>query len=94
MEALAPLLVAVSGLPALGIAAWYTSDAAGPHARGIALRWALIALAIFLGAGALYWAGGERTRTTAVVVAMLVAVNALAVSLVLHLRRGDRDAGR
>ena len=92
MEALAPLLVALTGFPALGIAAWYARGTPGPQARGTALRWALIALSIFLGAAGLYWAGGDRTRATAVGVAMVLAVNALVVSMVVHLRRGDRDA--
>ncbi|UWX03644.1 hypothetical protein H1235_12350 [Pseudoxanthomonas sp. NC8] len=94
MDALVPLIVALTGLPALAVAAWYARGATAHYARGIALRWALVALVLFLGAAGLYWAGGEPTRTTAVVVAMVVAANALAVSLVLHLRRGDRDAGR
>ena len=88
MDAMAPLLLAVSGLPALGIAAWYANDGAGPHARRTALLWALIALAILLGAIGLYFAGGSRGTGTAVVVAMVVVVNALVVALVLHLRRG------
>ncbi|WP_024870097.1 hypothetical protein [Pseudoxanthomonas suwonensis] len=91
MEALAPLLLALTGLPAVGIAAWYARDARGPYVRGIALRWALASLAIFGGAIGLYFAGGDRTAGTVVVVAMVVAVNALAVSLVMHMKRGDRD---
>ncbi|KAF1686279.1 hypothetical protein B1992_08620 [Pseudoxanthomonas broegbernensis] len=89
MEALVPLLVALSGLPALGAAGWYARGG-GPHVRGVALRWALIALALFLGACGLYWARGDQGRTAAVVLALVVAVNALGVSLLLHLRRGDR----
>ena len=86
MEAIVPLIIALTGLPALGIAAWYsrTDDA---RDRGTALRWALIALAILCGSVALYFAAGNRTALAAVVVAMVVAVNALAVSMVLHLRR-------
>jgi hypothetical protein len=90
MEALVPLIVAVTGLPALGIAAWH-ARAADAHGRGLALRWALIALAILCGAVGLYFAGGSRLAVWAVVVAMVVAVNALAVSLVVHLRRGGRS---
>ncbi|WP_374011961.1 hypothetical protein [Pseudoxanthomonas koreensis] len=90
MEALVPLLVALSGLPALGVAAWYARDAADAHVRGIALRWALIALALLLGACGLYWAAGHQLRTGAVVLALVLAVNVLGVSLVMHLRRRDR----
>lgn len=86
MEALVPLIVAVTGLPALGIAAWH-ARAADPHGRGLALRWALIALAVLCGAVGLYFAGDSRIAVSAVAVAMVVAVNALAVSLVVHLRR-------
>ena len=93
MEALVPLMVALSGLPALGIAGWYARGQPGPQARGLALRWAALALALFLGAAGLYWAGGEQARTVAVVVAMLVAVNALIVSMVLQLRRGGGGGG-
>jgi len=87
MEALVPLIIAVSGLPALGMAAWYArSDDA--HSRGMALRCALIALAILGGAIGLYFAGDHHTAQIAAVVAMVVAVNAVAVSMVLYLRRG------
>jgi hypothetical protein len=87
MEALVPLLVAVSAMPALGIAAWYGRRQAGPVANGLALRWALLAIAVLLGASGLHWAGGAKGPTTAVVVLMVVAVNATIVSMVLHLRR-------
>ena len=40
------------------------------------------------GAVGLYFAAGRQAAQVAVVVAMVVAVNALAVSMVLHLRRG------
>ncbi len=87
MDALVPLIVAVTGLPALGIAAWH-ARADDAHGRGTALRWALIALSILAGAVGLYFATGRQAAQVAVVVAMVVAVNALAVSIVLHLRRG------
>ncbi|MEE7559895.1 hypothetical protein HH299_09420 [Xanthomonas sp. Kuri4-2] len=87
MDVTVPLIVAFSGLAALGAAAWIggTDDA---RARGFGLRCALAGLAILLGAVGLYWAGDSRGRTYAVVIVLLVAVNALAVSMVLHLRRG------
>lgn len=86
MEALAPLVIALSAMPALGIAAWH-AHADDAHGRGAALRWALIALAMLGGAIGLYFAGDSTATRTTVVVAMVVAVNALAVSVVLHLRR-------
>lgn len=89
MEALVPLVIAVSGLPALGIAIW-SARAGDPFSRGTALRWALIALSILCGAAALYFAGGSRVASTMVVLAMVLAVNGLVLSLVLHLRRGAR----
>ncbi|WP_372012591.1 hypothetical protein [Pseudoxanthomonas sp. 10H] len=90
MEALVPLVIALTGMPALVIAAWY-ARADDAHARGTALRWALIALSILAGATGLYFTGGDRAAGTAVVVAMVLAVNALVVSMVLHLRRGGRE---
>jgi hypothetical protein len=89
MQALIPLLVALSGLPALAIAAWIggNDDA---RSRGLALRWALLGLAILLGAGALYWAGDSRALIYTVVIALVLVVNALALSMLLHLRRSAR----
>ena len=85
-DALLPLIVALSGLPAAGIAAWLarTPDPAGP---GLALRMALVALAILLGSLGLYWAAADERRLWAVVVAMVVVVNLLALSMWRHLRR-------
>ncbi|HBK45156.1 MAG TPA: hypothetical protein DDZ67_01715, partial [Xanthomonadaceae bacterium] len=87
MDVVIPLIVAFSGLPALAIAAWIggNDDA---RSRGTGLRWALIGLAILLGAAGLYWAGTHQTRVYLVAIAMVVAVNALAVSMLRHLRRG------
>lgn len=87
MNVVAALVVAITGLPALGVAAWYARYD-DTHARGLALRWSLIALAILCGAVGLYFAGGSRGAATAVAVAMVVAVNVLVVSTVLHMRRG------
>lgn len=89
---LASLIVALTGLPALGIALWSGGDGSR-HARGLQLRWALVALSLFVGAIGLYMAAGSRTATWAVAIAMIVAVHAVGVSLVLHLRGtpgGDR----
>ncbi|MGJ4729603.1 hypothetical protein [Luteimonas sp. SDU101] len=92
MHALAPLLIALTALPALGIAAWQARAAAvDPKARGLALRWAGIALAMFAGAIGLYFAGADRGIATTVAVLMVIVVNALLVSMLLHLRgRGRR----
>lgn len=92
MDATAPLILALSGLPALAVAAWI-GGADDPRSRGLGLRWALLGLAILLGAVALYWAGDSRARVYAVVIALVVAVNALAVSMLRHLRR-DRPGPR
>lgn len=89
MDLFAPLLVAIGGMPALGIAAWY-ARVANPLARIVALHWAMIALCMFLGALGLYWAGAQQGRIATVAVLMVVAVNALALSMILRLRRGDR----
>ncbi len=91
MQALSSLLVALTALPALAIAAWQARAAAvDPKARGLALRWAGIALAMFCGALGLYFAGGDRGYTITVAVLMVIAVNALLVSMLLHLRGGGR----
>ena len=91
MDVVASLLMALTGLPALGIAAWYArmDDA---HHRGLAVRWALVAVSILLGALGLYFAGDSQAAASAVGVAMVVAVNVLVVSMILHMRRGQ--AGR
>ncbi|MCD9087505.1 hypothetical protein [Stenotrophomonas sp. SY1] len=85
MNAVAPLIIAATGIPALCIAVW-SGRPGTAHARGLGLRWALIALCMFIGATALHLAGDNRNIAYGVVIALVVAVNALGVSLVLHLR--------
>ncbi len=85
MDALVPLLLALSGLPALGVAGW-TARHDDPRSRGLALRWALVGLAILVGAIALYWAGADRTAVNWVIGVLVVVVNALAISMLLFLR--------
>ncbi len=87
MQVLGALLIALTALPALGIAAWQ-ARAAGvdPKARGLALRWAGIALSMFAGAIGLYFAGEDRGMATTVAVLLVIAVNVLLVSMLLHLR--------
>lgn len=94
MDVNVPLAVALSGIPALGIAFW-SGRAGDPLARGIGLRWALIALCFFIGAVGLYVAGDSKPFLYGVVIAMAVAVNALLVSMLLHLRgSGTGKQGR
>lgn len=87
MNVVAALVVAITGLPALCVAAWYAryDDA---HARGLALRWALMGLVILLGAVGLYFAGDSKDAATTVALVMVLAVNVLVVSTVLYMRRG------
>lgn len=86
MHALAPLVLALSGLPALLIGA-RVSRARDPRSRGMALHWVLIGLTIQAGAVGVYWAGGDDRLAKGVAIAMVVLVNALIVSMVLQLRR-------
>lgn len=87
MNVYAPLIIAATGIPALCFAVW-SGRPGTSHARGIGLRWALIALCMFIGAVGLYLAGDNRNIAYGVVIALVLAVNVLGVSLVLHLRRG------
>ncbi|WP_305805492.1 hypothetical protein [Stenotrophomonas sp. YIM B06876] len=86
MDVAVPLVVALSGLPALGLALW-TGEANAPQARAIGLRWALVALCLFIGAIGLYFAGDSKRLVYAVVIAMALGVNALLVSMLLRLRK-------
>ena len=86
MHALIPLVLAVSGLPALLVAAWM-SRANDVRSRGQALHWLLVGLAIQAGAVGVYFAGDDGRRAQGIVIAMVVMVNALIVSMVLQLRR-------
>ncbi|MEA9897105.1 hypothetical protein VDG04_11030 [Xanthomonas campestris pv. raphani] len=86
MNVMVPLVVALSGLPALAIAASIGADD-DDRARGLGLRWALISLVILIGAAGLYWAGENRAGIYAVVIGMIIGVNVLIVSMVMHLRR-------
>lgn len=86
---IAALVMALTGLPALGIAFWSARDGSA-LGRVQGLHWALIALAIFLGAAGLYWAAGSQLRAWAVVIALVLAVNGLAISLIVRLRAAQR----
>ena len=89
MDAIAPLILALTGLPTLVLAA-LTGRSEDPRARGLGLRWSLLGLTMLLGATALYWAGDSRPRVYSVVIVLVVAANALAVSMLRHLRRQRR----
>lgn len=52
---------------------------------------ALVAIAMFAAALGFYWAHGDHTRTLAVTIALLVAVNGLAVAMLLALAALKRD---
>lgn len=89
----APLIIAATGIPALCFAAW-SGRPGTAHARGIGLRWALIALCLFVGGIGVYLAGDHQNIAYGVIVALVIAVNALGISLVMHLRRGGNGAPR
>lgn len=90
MHALTPLVLALSGLPALFIGAW-VSRARDLRSRDMALHWVLIGLAIQVGAVGVYWAGRDDRLAHGLVIAMVVLVNALIVSMVLQLRRNRNN---
>lgn len=102
---LLPAIIVVSGLPILiaavlvarghlhllnGLDASRLRDPAAVAARFARLL-ALMAIAIFLSALGYYWAHGNDSRILWVTVALLVAVNGLAVALMLALARARRD---
>ena len=90
MHALVPLVLAVSGLPALLIGAWM-SRTTDERSRGMALHRVLAGLAIQAGAVGIYWAGDDDRLAQGIVIAMVVLVNALIVSMVLQLRRNRKQ---
>ncbi len=89
MHALVPLVLAVSGLPALLIGAWMSREP-GVRSRGMAVHWVLVGLTIQAGAVGVYWAGNNDGLAQGLVIAMVVLVNALIVSMVLQLRRNRK----
>ena len=90
MHALVPLILALSGLPALLVGAWM-SRADVVRSRGQALHWLLVGLAIQAGAVGVYFAGEDGRRAQGIVIGMVVLVNALIVSMVLQLRRNRKQ---
>lgn len=93
MDALAPVLLALAGLPAVGMAAWFARDPR-PASRGMALRMALVGIAILLGAAGLHAAGTDGAFALKVVLAMALVVNALALSMWWHVRRIGKERDR
>ena len=85
MKGLAPVLLAIAGLPAVAIAAWLARDER-PASRGLAVRMALVGIVILLGALGVHWAGDDGSRVLKVVLAMALLVNALALSMWWHVR--------
>lgn len=92
MQALVPLLLALAGLPAIAVAAWLAKDAR-PASRGLAIRMALVGIAILLGALGLHWAGTDGRGVLQGVLALAVIVNALALSMWWHVRRFNAGPG-
>lgn len=90
MDGLAPVLVAIAGLPAVGIAAWLARDGR-PASRGLAVRMALVGIVILLGALGLHWAGDDGGRVLKIVLAIALLVNALALSMWWHVRSNNRN---
>ncbi|CAN7407024.1 hypothetical protein LJR143_002351 [Pseudoxanthomonas sp. LjRoot143] len=90
MHALVPLVLAISGLPALLIGAWMSREP-DARSRALALHWVLVGLAIQAGAVGVYWAGDDDRIAQGIVIAMVVLVNALIVSMVLRLRRNRKN---
>ena len=92
MMGIAPLLLALAGFPAIAVAAWLAKDAR-PASRGLAVRMALVGIAILLGALGLHWAGTDGRRVLQVVLVLAVIVNALALSMWWHVRRFNVGPG-
>ena len=90
MHALVPLILAISGLPALLIGAWISREP-GARSRGMALHSVMAGLAIQAGAVGVYWAGADERMALGIVIATVVLVNALIVSMVLQARRNRKN---
>lgn len=63
----------------------------GLLARKLARLLAATGFAVVLGGAGLLWAGTDTTRITGVVLAMVVAVNGLAITLIVSVIRAKRD---
>ncbi len=84
-----PLIVAASSLPAFLAARTFARD----RAR-LATLMRLVGIAILAGAAGLAWAGGDPSRTLAVVLAVALAVNGLGLVVLWDVLRRRRGKGR
>ncbi|MEH6420276.1 hypothetical protein [Pseudomonas sp. CGJS7] len=73
-----------------GLDASRLRDPAATAAR-LARLLALVAIALLLSALGYYWAAGDQTRIIGVSVALLLAVNGLAVALIVAAAKARRD---
>ena len=89
MHALAPLLLAASGLPALLVGAW-VGRSGNVRSRGMALHWVMIGLAMQAGAVRIYFSEDGR-QVRGIVIAMVVLVNALIASMAWQLHRNRKS---
>ncbi|PJK12134.1 hypothetical protein CO614_05840 [Lysobacteraceae bacterium NML120232] len=80
------LIVAVLALPAIGMAAWFARDRR-PASPGMALHMAIVGIIMLLAALAIYFVDGNTELMSWIVIALLLLVNLVVVSLLLHLRR-------
>lgn len=101
---IAPLLIALTSLPILVVAAYVrrghlhlingldASRVPDPHAlaRRLSLLLVGVGLAMLAAAVGLYWATGNESRGLLVVTAMIVVVNALGIALVVAVVRARR----
>jgi hypothetical protein len=90
------LAFALTSVPAFLVARSLqrTSDpsrAAVNHALARMMRW--VGAALFAGAVAMLWAGSDATRVLAVALAMALAVNGLAVAMLVTVLRRRRGPG-
>ncbi|HZH43372.1 MAG TPA: hypothetical protein VEY50_04755 [Lysobacter sp.] len=104
-ELLLPMIFAASAAPLFVIAGMVSRgrlhliaglDAARVRdpdslARRLATLLAAVGFSVMLGGVGLLWAGADRDRMLAVVLAMLVAVNGLAIALFVAVARAKRD---
>ena len=86
---IAPLVMAVLALPAIGMAAWFSRD---PRATSptMALHMALVGVVMLLAALAMYFAAGNDDARRLIAIAMVVLVNGLILSLLFAIRRLQR----
>lgn len=104
-EFLLPAVMLISGLPILvaavlvarghlqlinGLDPSRLRDPAAAASR-FSKQLALVAISMFLAALGFYWGHGDQTRTMWVTIALLVAVNGVAVAMIVTMARLKRD---